>query len=141
MSNNGDGSTVADIPNKAVKFDSNKPRMELLSPAVMLEVAAVFTSGAIKYDDHNWRKGFRSTRPVASALRHIMYWLLGEDQDSDLPYSHLSLAIAGLMMARDAEILGLWDGDDRFKARQETIEVLRYSVEQGVEDTRKKYGG
>ena len=53
------------------KHDSNKPDFTLVDPAVMLEVAEVFTHGAEKYSPDNWRKCTEPKRYVAAAERHI----------------------------------------------------------------------
>lgn len=54
------------------KFDSEKPRMDLIPPYMEEEVAMVLAFGAQKYDAENWRKvnDLRS-RYLAAAQRHI----------------------------------------------------------------------
>lgn len=41
----------------AAKYDSEKPRMDLLDPTAMQELAMVLTFGAGKYAANNWRYG------------------------------------------------------------------------------------
>lgn len=45
-----------------------------------LEVSKHFKDGALKYSDHNWRKGIPLNRYVDSAMRHLVKWYRG-DQD------------------------------------------------------------
>lgn len=41
-------------------------------PTLMLDVARHFENGAIKYGEHNWKKGIPISRYIDSALRHLM---------------------------------------------------------------------
>jgi hypothetical protein len=117
VEDNTPGNTPADLTTKAVKYDQGKPRMELLSPWVLEEVAKVMTTGAQKYADHNWRLGFNWTRPIGACLRHVMAWLRGEDTDSESGLPHLAHAICCLMFTLEHQLLGM-GVDDRWK--QET---------------------
>lgn len=79
-----------DLENPAVgmKFDTEKPRLDLLSPIGVLAVAEVLTYGAKKYAPNNWRNviGWR-WRYIGAALRHIFAYQRGEriDPESGLP--------------------------------------------------------
>lgn len=53
------------------KNDKDKPRMSLLSAYALEEIAQIATFGAKKYDDHNWRGGFKWSRLLDAAERHI----------------------------------------------------------------------
>ncbi len=48
---------VARVPPAGTKFDGGKPRMDLLDPLWLAEVARVLGFGAQKYAAHNWRGG------------------------------------------------------------------------------------
>lgn len=114
---NQDGIATEDIPLKAVKFDSGKPQWELLSFIALHEVAKVMTHGATKYDAHNWRNGFRWTRPIGAALRQIAAFMWGEDKDKDSGLSHLAHAMCCLMFVLEHQMLsmgvdGRWTGPD-----------------------------
>lgn len=96
-----------------VKHDQDKPRMELLDPKAINELAKVLTFGAQKYEPHNWRRGLRKTRLIAAALRHLFAYLGGEDKDPETGLSHAAHAMCCCMF-----ILGLEhrdDLDDRFR--------------------------
>lgn len=72
----------------AMKFDQEKPRMDLLDPLALEGLAAVLTFGAKKYAAHNWRGGLSYSRLVAALLRHLFAILRGErtDPESGLPH-------------------------------------------------------
>jgi hypothetical protein len=80
----------------ALKFDTDKPRMELLDRYALEQIALVMTYGAKKYTtptasgDHNWRKGFKWSRLYGAALRHLLAHLSGEDKDPDTGLSHIA---------------------------------------------------
>ena len=96
------------------KYDSDKPRMDLVPPKAIREVAEVLTHGAKKYGDHNWRQVDKRTRYAAAAQRHLNSWLSGEDTDPDSGLPHLAHALCSLAMLRECEIEGL-GRDDRWK--------------------------
>ncbi len=100
-------------PNGGVKFDAEKPRMDLLDPYAIEQLALVLTYGATKYSDHNWRRGISKTRLIAAALRHLFAYLRGEDRDAETNLSHAAHCMACLMF-----LLGLEhrpELDDRYK--------------------------
>lgn len=103
-----------DMSKGGVKDDSGKPRMDLLPPEALFEIASVFGFGAEKYDDWNWCKGMRYGRILAACLRHVFQFLGGEDNDKESGFSHLAHAGCCIMMC-----LGLVmrnEGmDDRYK--------------------------
>ena len=101
-----------------VKFDEGKPRMDLIPPEGLFEIAKVFTYGADKYDDWNWCKGLRWGRTVAASLRHIFQWIGGEDDDKETGLSHLAHAGCCMMMLISMIERGAGD-DDRYKESNE----------------------
>lgn len=72
-----------------VKHDQSKPRMDLLDPTALIELAKVLTEGAIKYDSHNWRGGINISRLVAASYRHLTAFNDGQtcDPESGLPHA------------------------------------------------------
>ena len=98
---------------EGIKFDQGKPRMDLIDPTAMNELAKVLTFGAQKYAAHNWRKGLHKSRLLGAALRHLFAYLGGEDKDPETGLSHAAHAMCCCMF-----ILGLehrTDLDDRHK--------------------------
>lgn len=79
------------------KFDSEKFRMDLISPVAIEELAKVLTFGAKKYDDWNWSKGIAYTRILAAVLRHTFAYLRGESKDPESGLSHMSHVFCNVM--------------------------------------------
>lgn len=96
-----------------VKFDQDKPRMDLLDPAAMTQLAAVLTFGAQKYAPHNWREGISKSRLIAAALRHLFSYLGGQDKDEETGLSHVAHAMCCCMFILGLE--GRPELDDRYK--------------------------
>ncbi len=80
----------------AVKYDSGKPDLSHISYELVELVAKVRDFGAKKYARNNWKKGFKQTRSLAAALRHIFLYLKGETNDSESGLSHLGHAVCCL---------------------------------------------
>ena len=98
-----------------VKFDTDKPRMDLLDPLALEGLAKVLTFGANKYASHNWRGGISYSRLIAAALRHLLAFNRGEDLDSESNLSHIDHAACCLMFLSNM-IQTRKDLDDRYKA-------------------------
>jgi hypothetical protein len=98
----------------ALKFDSGKPGMNLLSREALEQIALVMDFGKQKYDAHNWRKGFQWSRPLSAAMRHIMAFNDGEDKDPESGLSHLAHAACCIMFLLEFEKTHK-DLDDRWK--------------------------
>lgn len=81
----------------AKKFDGDKPRMDLIDPYALTELAKVLTAGASKYDADNWRKGMDWSRIVASLLRHVNAFQQGVDTDHETGLSHMAHAMCNCM--------------------------------------------
>lgn len=79
------------------KHDGGKPRMDLLDPGFLLDVARVLTFGADKYGAHNWRGGIDASRLYAAIQRHLNAFWSGQDTDPETGLSHLAHAACGLM--------------------------------------------
>lgn len=76
------------IQMKAIKQDEDKPRMDLLDPDFLEDVAKVLTFGAKKYADNNWRNGFRVGRLIAACFRHLIAIVRREDIDPESGFPH-----------------------------------------------------
>lgn len=108
------GSKPEDISVTGVKFDADKPRMDLFSTIWLNGVARVLAFGAKKYAADNWRKGMARRRLIGASLRHITAYNAGEDNDQETGLSHLDHASCCLMFARELHETKP-DTDDRFK--------------------------
>jgi len=88
-----------------LKYDGEKPKMHLLPPKAINEVAKVLTFGARKYDEENWRKlEDLQSRYSSGALRHIFAHLDSEDLDPESGLSHLAHAICCLLFKLEIEL-------------------------------------
>jgi hypothetical protein len=98
----------------ALKFDSDKLPLNLLSTEALNQTAAVLAFGAQKYAEHNWRKGFAWSRPLAAAMRHITAFNDGEDCDPESGLSHLAHAACCIMFLLEFQKTHP-ELDDRYK--------------------------
>lgn len=100
-----------------VKYDGEKPRVDLLDPQALEGIAAVLAFGAKKYAADNWRGGISYRRLIGAALRHTFAIMRGEDIDpeSGLPHvDHLGccwMFLSNMMKTRP-------DLDDRYKEKK-----------------------
>lgn len=60
-----------------------KLRWDLIPVEALKRVAGIYTRGAEKYDDNNWKKGIPVSRMYESALRHLMSWRLNPNSEED----------------------------------------------------------
>lgn len=98
----------------AVKHDSGKPPMSLLSTKALVEVAKVLDFGCQKYSEHNWRKGFKWSRLLDAAQRHVTSFIDGESKDPETGLSHIAHAMCMLMFLLEHEQTHP-ELDDRYK--------------------------
>lgn len=82
---------------KGLRYNEGKPKMSLLPPIALEEVAKVLTYGANKYAPYNWVKGLPLMEVLDSAERHISAWKKGEDIDES-GCLHLAHAACNLLM-------------------------------------------
>lgn len=113
-------STSQEKTGSAMKFDSDKLPVNLLSTEALLQTAAVLKFGADKYHAHNWRDGFAWSRPLAAAMRHIMAYNDGEDKDPESGLSHLAHAACCIMFLLEFEKTHP-ELDDRYKPNVPTV--------------------
>lgn len=85
------------MSNIGLKFDNEKPRLDLISPIAVEELAKVLTFGAKKYAAWNWSKGIAYSRILAAMLRHLMAYLRGESKDPETGLSHIAHLMCGCM--------------------------------------------
>lgn len=98
----------------ALKFDTDKLPLNLLSTEAMNQTAAVLKFGAQKYAEHNWRNGFTWSRPLAAAMRHLTAFNDGENTDPESGLSHLAHAACCIMFLLEFEKTHP-ELDDRYK--------------------------
>jgi hypothetical protein len=82
------------------------PRSTIPAP-VIAELGVAMLEGALKYGRHNYRSiGVRASVYYDAAGRHLDSFWEGEDIDPDSGLSHITKAIATLVVLRDAMIRG-----------------------------------
>lgn len=80
-----DSGTRREFASGAVRdIQEGKGRLDLLPACAILRVARHFEAGAKKYDDRNWEKGIPVHSFIDSALRHLMKYLDGQDDEDHL---------------------------------------------------------
>ena len=98
----------------AMKDLDSKPRMDLIPSEIIEGLAEVFTYGAQKYDDHNWRKGLNHGIHYSAAMRHMANYWKGIDLDEESGIHHLKHAMVNLGMIITNIENGREDLDDRY---------------------------
>ena len=89
---------------KGIKFDSKKPRWELLPMELIEEAVMVLTSALAKYEPDNWKYvKDRENRYYAALMRHIVAWRKGEKKDKESGLSHLAHALCCLVFLQWGE--------------------------------------
>lgn len=79
---------------------------------VASEVALALFEGARKYARHNYRiAGVRASVYLDATGRHLAAFWEGEDVDPDSGLSHITKAIASLVVLRDGMMQGNWVDD------------------------------
>ena len=92
---------------EALRYDKDKLRYDLLPTHALASLAEVYTFGAVKYSDNNWRKGMAWGRCFASCLRHLFAWWRGEDIDKESGLPHLSHAAWNIITLMEYQRLSI----------------------------------
>ena len=122
------------MSSEGIKYDSAKPKMNLLPPKAIVEVAKVLTFGAQKYDAENWRKlDDLQNRYTAGALRHIFAHMDGEKLDPETGLSHMAHALCCLLFKLEIE---LEDGESKEEELRETDTTEHTARDQSFESDR-----
>jgi len=101
---------VVHVTNCASKNDSDKADLSLIPFIALKEEAKAFTVGANKYGRLNYLKGHKASKLVAAAMRHLLAWNEGEENDPEDGQHHLgSVRACCAMILRQMEIGTLKD--------------------------------
>ena len=102
------------MEHKGLRYNQGKNRVDLLPPFALNEVARVFTEGAKKYAENNWRLGMNWTSVLASLKRHLLDWESGKDVDpEDGCLLMAKVATNAIFLTEYSKIYP--QGDDRWK--------------------------
>jgi len=93
----------------AYKHDKDKPRLDLVPPAIIEAVGVIRTYGVSKYGENtNWEKVDKS-RYKAALMRHLCEYLRNEnsvDEESGYPHLwHMACNIAFLCELQRVEVI------------------------------------
>lgn len=108
-------------------FGSSKAGISRVPASVLSEVGLAMDEGGAKYRGYNYRAaGVRASIYVDAVWRHLFqqFWDLGEDTDKDSGLSHVTKAIASLVVLRDSMIRGNWVDDRPPKQSAEIMDEL-----------------
>lgn len=75
------GEVIFTDPTTGAKKAGNLQRVSLIPSGALLEIAEHYGKGALKYADHNWRKGMPWSWSSDALERHLLAFLDGEDYD------------------------------------------------------------
>jgi hypothetical protein len=104
---------------------------------VMAEVGMALVEGARKYGRHNYRiTGVKASVYVDASIGHIAQWYEGEDIDKDSSLSHITKAIASLVILRDAMLQDKLIDDRPPKAN---LDKVRPELQAVVDELFEKY--
>ena len=105
---------------------------------VIWEVGVAMLEGARKYGRHNYRvAGVTTSVYVDAAKGHIDCFWEGEDYDPDSGLSHITKAIASLVVLRDAMIRDMMIDDRPPKVKD--FDGFRARLQHNVEDIINRY--
>jgi len=112
--------------NEAIRYDFGKLRLDLIPYDTIEKVAEVFTHGAIKYGEGNWRKGFDWSRIYGSLFRHLFKAFRGEDIDEDSGCLHLAMAAWGCLVLMNYLKEGIGKDDREVDIKLDEFELKCY---------------
>lgn len=84
---------------QALRYNKDKPRFTLLleAPHALEGVVRVLERGAEKYVRGNWQIGLPFTETIDSAMRHLIAFVNGEDNDPESGLPHLDHALCNIV--------------------------------------------
>jgi len=105
---NDGGDRISYGENLAIRESTDgKGRFDLVTPFGLMRLAKWYELGAKKYADRNWEKGMPFSRYLDSAMRHIIKFTMGMNDED-----HLAAAVWNLMCIIHHEELGQTQFDD-----------------------------
>jgi hypothetical protein len=102
--------TKATNPKDAI--GAKKAKVSVVPAGVIFEIGLGMTEGACKYGRHNYRGcGVTASVYYDASMGHLMDWWEGEDTDADSGLSHVTKALASLVVLRDAMLQNMLHDD------------------------------
>ncbi len=75
----------------AVRCKLDTVRYDLISPQGLRRLAETYAEGAMKYTEHNWRKGIPYSNLINHMLQHINLYLAGDRTEDHLAHAAFGL--------------------------------------------------
>ena len=120
------------------KQTAGKLPIELLPWPAIMEVVRVLEFGAQKYDDWNWSKGVKYMSLLASAMRHIIKFICGEDRDDESGLPHTAHAMCNLMFLTHFHMMGM---DEKLDDRPAALKNGMCTISEPNQTLWAKYAG
>lgn len=98
----------------SLRYNSGKPEFSQLDPQFILDLAALMTKCAEKYEKWNWAKGQEYLTPLDSMFRHLAAFTAGEDIDPESGHPHMQHIAANCMIIERSRKIGDPELDNRF---------------------------
>jgi len=108
------------VSDKGIKYDSQKPDISLIPTVALLDEAALWTKGKLKYSAYNWHKGLTFSRVLSAIGRHWALLNAGIDLDEETKCLHTSAIRCGAGMLSQFIVEGRTELDDRLKLDEAT---------------------
>ncbi len=86
--------TTGAVRDRSVAGSKDKkfpPRYDLISPIGLRRLAETYGEGAVKYGDHNWRKGMPVSSVINHLLAHLTQYLQGDTIEDHLAHATWNL--------------------------------------------------
>ena len=115
-----------------------KPSLTTIPFPVLYEIGTAMLEGACKYRRHNYRvAGVRVSVYIEAAFRHLAAYWEGEDIDPDSGLSHISKAMASLVVLRDAMMSDMAQDDRPPSSKGDWMA----DIQKHVDDVLARYDG
>lgn len=89
--------------------DDGKPRPDLLSPFASMRRGKVMELGAKKYGIRNWEKGMPLSVFLASAVRHLNQFMMGDTDEDHI--AHCAFNLDAIMHGQEMIKRGIWPAE------------------------------
>lgn len=80
----------------SLRFNKGKAQIHQVPSSAITGMAEVLGYGETKYGKYNWAKGNDFSVPYDSAMRHMLKFWDGEDNDDESGFHHLKHALTNL---------------------------------------------
>lgn len=109
---NGDAGGEGKQTNPKDAIGGRKAKFSVIPAGVLFDLGNAMVEGMVKYGRHNYRHaGVRANVYYDAAVGHLADWWEGQDIDPESGLSHVTKAIASLVVLRDAMLQGMLTDD------------------------------